>query len=431
MILVLGMGVTGLSVVKALHKNKHKFIIADSRDIPPLLNKFNEFCSKIYTGQWCKDILIGVNKIIISPGINPNENIVVWAKIIKIEIITDIDLFYQYIVNTTNAKLIAVTASNGKSTVVKMLTDILCACNIKAVACGNIGLPVLDALNHKIEIYVIELSSYQLDYIKNIKLDLALVLNITPDHLDRYKNFQQYMLAKLKIYSFSKKNLINADEKYTKNIHGPRFSVNNIINDLSVISCSDNKYFICNKQILFSLNDTKFIGRHNIENILAVLNIIVILNLSLLTAINVIKNFSPLKHRLEFINNFNGKDYFNDSKATNATSCICAIKAMFTRYNTVTLILGGTAKKESYEKLFNLINTKVSNTIIFGMSSKFFAQHINTTIKVNTLDEAIIVANKFNAKVVLFSPACASFDMFDNFSHRGQEFKKSLQRVFS
>jgi UDP-N-acetylmuramoylalanine--D-glutamate ligase len=408
--LILGCGLTGLSVANYLVKNNEKFIIADSRKTPPQAKNLPK--CKSYFGDWQLDILNGVTQIIISPGISPDEKIIQWATKKNIAIISDIDLFYENIKNQ-NKTLIGITGSNGKSTTTKLLEFVLQKLDKKAIACGNIGVPVLDIDFAKYDTFVMELSSYQLDIMQNAKFDFGTILNITPDHIERYKTIENYTNSKLKIHKISK-NIIDND--WT--IKVPKD------NQFGVLNCHGGKFVIFNDEVILDYKDCKLIGEHNLENILATFSFCHKLKLDLKKVSSVICKFKGLEHRLEFVKNIKGCDYYNDSKATNSVATIIAIKSLQNKYKNITLILGGVKKDEDYFELINLINNRVNQVVLIGESTDFFAKNIKITTIVAKKFADVLLIDKSDC--VLFSPACASFDMFDNFEQRGYEFKKLL-----
>lgn len=395
--LILGCGITGVSVANYLSKIGEKFVIADSRENPKLANTLPS-CQK-YFGSWNKKILDNISQIIISPGINPNEKIVIWAKEKGVEIMSDIDIFYIYNKSKT---FIGITGSNGKSTTTKLLEFVLQKLGKKAIACGNIGTPVLDIDTQKYDIYVLELSSYQLDYSTILKLDYGVILNITPDHLDRYHTFENYIDSKLKIYQISQNNIINPHNTWTKNFNGKKFI------DFGI-----------------DLSKTNLLGEHNKENILVVLTICQELGLSINDGFEYVKRFKGLEHRLECVATIDNCTYYNDSKATNAIATLTAIDAIKNKYKNMGLILGGRKKDEDYQQLFDLVNNTIKKVLLIGESKEFFAKNI--TIEKYYIDSfADIKQYAKNMDCVLLSPACASFDMFESFENRGNEFKMAI-----
>ena len=417
--LILGCGLTGLSVASYFAKNNTKFVIADNRNNPPLANELPQ--CQTYFGAWHKDILSSIDEIIISPGINPNEKIVLWAIEQKIKIISDIDLFYK---DNKDKTIIGITGSNGKSTTVKLLEFVLQKLGLKAVGCGNIGLPVLD-IKGVYEVIILELSSYQLDYVNDLKLNYGLILNITPDHLDRYKTIENYTNSKLKIHTISDEVIANRDANLTNSAIGFTNKVPKN-NDFGVIDCHGGKFVIFKDEVVLCYAQCKLFGTHNLENILAVLTICQQLKLDLKKVENAIYKFKGIEHRLEFVKTIDMVDFYNDSKATNASSAIVAIQALRAKYQTITLLLGGEKKAEDYTELLDLINFEKISVIVFGSSKEFFTSQLNNVKIAKNFKSAVNLAKQTSDECVLLSPACASFDEFSNFEERGHLFKKLL-----
>ena len=208
--LILGMGITGLSVARFFSNKNEIFRIADSRKIPMLLKVFQEenLVDDCYCGEWNKSILEDIDEVVISPGISQSEDIVKWIREKKIKLISDIELFGRY----SNAPIIGITGSNGKSTVTQLLGEMALASNLNAVICGNIGSPVLESISDTADLYIVELSSYQLDYTSELGLFAGVITNISPDHLDRYYNYEAYIASKLSIFPYCENVIINLDE---------------------------------------------------------------------------------------------------------------------------------------------------------------------------------------------------------------------------
>ena len=216
--LILGLGVTGLSVARFFNKNNISFRIADSRQEPPMLkiSKNENLLHDFYFGEWNVSLLDDISEIIISPGIAESELIVRWARKKNISIISDIELFGRYV----KAPMIGITGSNGKSTVTQLLGEMALASSLKAYICGNIGNPVMESMNDDAELYIVELSSYQLDYTNHLDLYAGVITNISPDHLDRYSSYSDYISSKLSIYKYSKFNIVNLNESEVSEIIG-------------------------------------------------------------------------------------------------------------------------------------------------------------------------------------------------------------------
>ena len=416
--LILGMGITGLSVARFFTNNNEIFRIADSRKEPSLLKTFQKenLLDDCYMGEWSKSILEDIDEVIISPGIAQSETIVQWIREKKIKLLSDIELFGRY----SNAPIIGITGSNGKSTVTQLLGEMALASNLNAVMCGNIGSPVLESISDTAELYIVELSSYQLDYTSELDLFAGVITNISPDHLDRYENFEAYIASKLSIYPYCENVIINLDESLQSGMAGDSYFAieKNNSNCIFLVRKVGNSYEVLYQdKLLVSSNELLVVGKHNIENLLAALTLGYQFGLPIKEMIKAAKTFKGLPHRLEFITSINHVDFYNDSKSTNAVSTKIAVNSLLEKYSQLVLILGGIAKQENYSELIELINEKVETVVLIGDSSKVFAEQLSVpTLKIaRSMEEAVGLSKSLtkNGAVVL-SPACASFDMFDD-----------------
>ena len=425
--LILGLGVTGLSVARFFIRNNIPFRIADSRQEPPMLkiSKNENLLHDFSFGDWSESLLDDISEVIISPGIAESESIVRWIHEKNISIISDIELFGRYV----KAPIIGITGSNGKSTVTQLLGEMALASAFKAYICGNIGNPVMESIYDDAELYIVELSSYQLDYTNQLDLFAAVITNISPDHLDRYDNYEAYISSKLSIYNYCKHKAINLSDSLLSEINGDclyGFDIND--SKCKFIAKTDkniHKIYFNNEEIISS-EGLAIVGVHNIENILAALSLGDMIGLSIANMVNATKAFKGLEHRLEFVTNINSVDYFNDSKSTNANSTITAINALSDRYDSIILIAGGIAKNEDYSTMFRLIGKKIQSIFLIGESKELFSQNIKgcSVNLVESMEEAVISSKKLAKEgAVLLSPGCASFDMFSDFSERGVVFK--------
>ncbi len=426
--LILGLGITGLSVARFFFKNEISFRIADTRQEPPMLevSKKEGLLSDAYFGDWNEHILTGISEVIISPGVAESEDIVIWMRKKNISIISDIELFGRYAM----APIIGITGSNGKSTVTQLLGEMAIADGKNAVICGNIGKPVMDSLSDEAELYVVELSSYQLDYTNKLSLLTGVITNITPDHLDRYSKFSDYISSKLSIYSYCKFQVINLNDDLLCDLSGHNFYAVESVDDRCDFSANriGDLYEVLHKgKSLLTSDDLKVVGRHNIENLLAALTLGYRFGLSLKVMTQAAIDFKGLEHRLEFVSTINDIDYYNDSKSTNAISSITAVNALSEKYNNLILIAGGISKKEDYSEFFKLINEKVNAVVLIGECSSDFSKQITAphVEVVESMKKAVSMATSMTeGGAVLLSPGCASFDMFSNFNERGEVFKR-------
>ena len=428
--LILGIGLTGLSVARFFSSNNIAYRIADSRLSPPMQDiciKEN-LLSDCHLGEWKESLLDNITEIIISPGIAETESIVGWARLQKIPVISDIELFGRY----TKAPIVGITGSNGKSTVTQLLGEMSIGSGKNAVICGNIGKPVMESLSDEAELYVVELSSYQLDYTNSLNLLTGVVTNITPDHLDRYPDYDIYIASKLNLYEYCQYSVVNLNEPLVKGVEGDSsYAIEEVTQscEFSAKKVGGVYTLYQGEDILMTSNDLMIVGRHNVENVLAALTLGHQVGLSVEEMIQVAKSFTGLPHRLEWVANLSGVDYFNNSKSTNAISTITAIEALSDRYKSIVLIAGGIAKKEDYSKLFQLISEKINAVILIGESATLFSQQINgcPVSIVESMKQAVI-SSKAIAKegAILLSPGCASFDMFVDFNERGEVFKRHV-----
>ncbi len=412
--LILGNGKTAQSVAQFLKSKNILFtLLEDTRNIKN------------------KNILQDVDEVFISPGIPQTQDIIVWALEQDISITSDIELFSRY----AQAPIVGITGSNGKSTVTQLLGEMIAKDGKKVAIGGNIGTPALDCLDDKVDYYVLELSSYQLDYTKNLKLYAGVVLNITPDHLDRYPSFEHYVKSKLSLYQHCQHPIINLDESLVPSMKGAKyFGMDIPKNDKSfgTVTCHGSCYLLKEDNSLMDVDDIKVIGKHNIANTLAVLALGDEIGLNMDTMITTIKTFKGLEHRLEWVTKKHNIDYYNDSKATNAIATITALSALSDKYENIVLIAGGIQKQEDYSALFELVDDKVTGVILIGQSAKAFGNHIHntTTHYADSMQSAVNTASTLIDKgAILLSPACASFDLFDDFEHRGRVFKKCVNQI--
>lgn len=472
--LVFGLGITGTSVINFLAKNKiNKIIALDTRDTPPdlqaLLQRHPEV--KVFYGsalakfKSIEDIknLAGVvpesNAItmVVSPGISLEEPLMLLAKKAKIEIIGDIELFARNV----KAPVIAITGSNGKSTVTSLLGDMALRAGINAGVGGNLGVPALDLLDPAKELYILEISSFQLETIKCLPLLAAALLNITPDHLDRHKSFANYKNAKLAIYNFAQNIVYNYDDQNTypennlnvaKNVPNYSsycFSLNTkkkidseqkIKSDQIkyVLQKINDEFYICkNNEKLFALNELKIIGMHNVANILAALTLAEIAALPLKSSIAAIKAYNPLPHRCELVAKINEVTWINDSKGTNVGATIASMEGIQPQIKgKLIVILGGEDKGLDFNDLRTPITKYARVVILLGKTADKIAKVLQNIeqveiIRASSLQDVVAKANAVAAPLdgVFFSPACSSFDMFANFKERGELFKQEVLKL--
>ncbi len=378
--------------------------------------------------------------MVVSPGVPSNAEILGKAKEKNIKIISELELA----ANFCKGKIIAITGTNGKTTTTSLCAHVFNSCGMKTYAAGNIGFAFSEiALVVQPDEFVsLEVSSFQLDLIDTFKPQAAVILNITPDHLNRYENkFEKYIESKLRIYKNQDKSdflIMNKDDLSLMN-YLTHFKSKNLYFSLS--EPQFDGCYLSGEQIIFnknsrlefncSIKDLSLKGEHNYQNAMAVIIAAKIFNLENEKIRVALSTFKGVEHRLEFVREIDGVIYVNDSKGTNVDSVWYALKSF---ENPIFLILGGQDKGNDYNKIKELVLEKVKKIYAIGSSAEkvfnFFHRDVKVEIK-GTLEEVVITANSEARKndVVLLSPACASFDMFDNYEHRGEVFKEAVNKL--
>lgn len=435
-VLVAGLGVTGLSVVKYLIRSGVEFDIADERDAHQNIDAHDKNIQR-HT-QFSVELFCGFDIIVLSPGIARAHPAVASALQAGVVVIGDIELF----ADAVGVPVIAVTGSNGKSTVVAWLTEVINECGLNAIACGNIGEPALDALLGDAQVLVLELSSYQLESTSSLRPLAATVLNVSEDHLDRYDDIEHYAATKRRIYEHAEHCLANFDDMRTwptpaNNVACDFFTISSAelssVNNGSTDSSDSEQSTVRWQRALVADASLAVPGEHNKSNALVVLALSSTLNLCTQQCIKALASFTGLAHRSQFVVEKSGVRWFNDSKGTNVDACEKAIVAMG---SPVILIAGGMAKGADFTPLQATVKEHVKLLLLLGTDKQTIAADLQGSADiqiVETLREAIIAAHNqaVPGDAVLLSPACASFDMFNNFEHRGDQFVATVNEVLA
>jgi len=434
--LVVGLGKTGLSVVRYLRTLGEAVIVVDSRDIPPGLNvlKSNYNDVDVYTGQFDVSLFLSARRIVVSPGVALAEPALVEARKNNIEIIGDLDLFAHEV----KAPVVGITGSNGKSTVTTLLASMASQDGINAVASGNIGTPVLDSLDDDIALYVLELSSFQLETLQHLPMKAAVVLNISADHLDRYENLAAYAMSKQVIYENAEVLVLNKDDRLASQISTAdarqlRFT-SGVPAENEFGLCGDKPVSLCfGQQKLVAVDDLKIRGRHNLQNALAALALGHAIGLSTENMLDALKKFKGLPHRTQFIAQIKGVNWINDSKATNVGATIAALIGLPGKH---VLIAGGIAKGADFSELTAVIKQHCRAVVLLGKDAEKIQSVIPEEIAVQRVTDmrSAVTAAAALAQPgdnVLLAPACASFDMFENFEQRGEVFIQAVEALVS
>ncbi len=429
--LVIGLGLTGYSVVKHLMKAGAQVTVADSRELPPYLQQIkDEFPAvEIIAGQIPYARFGSFERIITSPGIGIERQDAGHAGLL----IGDIELFVQQ----ASAPIIAITGSNGKSTVTMLVAEMLLAAGLKVKVGGNIGTPALDLLDQTLadyyipDYYVLELSSFQLETTYSLQACAATVLNISEDHMDRYPALEDYINVKKRIFKNASKLVVNRDDALTSpnlcHAESVSFGLDAPQGGNQFGLAGHSHSLLRGDTVLGEVEQITLQGEQNIANILAAMALVETSGVALQPAvINAALNYGGLPHRCEIVAEVNGVKWINDSKGTNAGATISAIGSF---QQELILIAGGKGKGADFSPLARKIKQRVNHTILFGEDAEIIFQSFDSSMsssRVDLLEQAVVQAKKLArpGSVVLFSPACASFDMFDNYEHRGNVFKQ-------
>lgn len=442
--LVVGLGVTGLSVVRYLRALGEAVVVVDSRDVPPALDALKADYADVeyHTGKFDDVLFVNAHRIVVSPGVALTETALLAAKGNAIEISGDVDLFSHEV----KAPVVGITGSNGKSTVTTLLTLMASKAGIEAVACGNIGTPVLDALSDDVALYVLELSSFQLESLQFLPMKAAVVLNISADHLDRYPGVSAYAASKQLIYANAETLVFNKDDVLAsaavvatakvgaeKSVIGFTLSQPEENEFGLTLAANETVMLSFGNRLLIAADQLKVKGEHNVQNALAALALGHAIGLPMDSMLTALQEFSGLPHRSQFVAQLNGVNWINDSKATNVGATIAALTGLAGKH---VLIAGGVAKDADFSSLAEIIRQHCRAVVLMGEDAKKISAVIaeSVTVKFVTDMRSAVLAAQSLAEAgdnVLLAPACASFDMFDNFEHRGTVFIQQVERLIS
>jgi UDP-N-acetylmuramoylalanine--D-glutamate ligase len=429
-VLVVGLGITGISAAHYLQKLGINFAIIDSREKPPLMDEFFQQMSDIpvFTGGFDEAAFKVATHLVVSPGVSLNEKAISKAIVNGAKIISDIDLFAC----SVNAPVVAISGSNGKSTVTTMLGEMAKEAGLKVGIGGNLGTPALDLLKQPAQLYVLELSSFQLERTSVLNAAAATVLNISPDHLDRHADIAEYAREKQRIFKGNGVMVINADDAMVNAMQEEGRSVFTF----SIKKKADfylqikgiGEYLMYKEQCLMPLAELPLEGRHNAANALAALALGVAVGLDEQAMCNALRKFKGLSHRMQRVAEIRGVTWVNDSKATNIGACVAALEGYERK---VILIAGGDAKGADMNEVTPAIREKAKSVVLMGKDAELIAQALSGCVPVffaaNMTQAVQIAAGLADAgDSVLLSPACASLDQYKNYQDRGEKFTKAV-----
>ncbi len=437
---VVGLGKTGMSCVRFLAQKGTPFSVIDSRQEPPGLKELVEQLPEVpvFLGGFDVDVLMAADELVVSPGISLAQPEITHAIAHGVKAIGDIELFCREI---GEKPVIAITGSNGKSTVTTLLGCMARQAGLKVAVGGNIGTPVLDLLDNDVDLYVLELSSFQLETTHSLQASAATVLNLSPDHMDRYASVVEYHAAKHRIYRNCKSAVYNLDDSLTtplipSNIPAVGFTSKKPDLGQYGLQAVDGSYWLCRgHEKLLDTSNMRILGRHNHMNALAALALGEAAGIELKAMLEALERFPGLAHRCQWVAEANGVSWFNDSKATNVGACIAAIEGLGTEIaGKLILIAGGDGKGADFSELQPPVSRYVRKVILIGRDAPLIEKQLEGWVSIDyakTLEAAVIASQEASTEgdAILLAPACASFDMFDSFEQRGERFVRLVKNL--
>jgi UDP-N-acetylmuramoylalanine--D-glutamate ligase len=430
---VVGLGKTGLSAVRYLRANGVAVSVTDSRAEPPGLAELRAFDREIPVrcGGFDASLLAEAQLVVISPGVAARGEFFEAARARGLPLVGDIELFAR----AATAPIAGITGTNGKSTVTTLLGRMAERAGCRVRTGGNLGEPALTLLDPQAQLYVLELSSYQLESTDSLQLAAAAVLNVSPDHLDRYADTEQYAAAKARIFRRCGTAIVNADDARVRAMVSAeqrqlRFSLlPGAPVEFGLIEQGGNLYLARDGQPLLAANELKMPGRHNLANALAALALGEALGLPAAALVAELREFTGLAHRTQWIADVAGVRYIDDSKGTNVGATIAAVAGL---PGPLLLIAGGDGKGQDFTPLRDALQAKVRYALLIGRDARLLGQVLEGTCTIEycaSLESAVLAAARVARRgdTVLLSPACASLDMFRDYAHRGAVFAAAVR----
>ncbi|MCE9843555.1 UDP-N-acetylmuramoyl-L-alanine--D-glutamate ligase [Vibrio chemaguriensis] len=426
-VVVVGLGITGLSVVKHLRKNQPQLVVKviDTRVNPPGAERLPEGV-QLHSGGWNTDWLSDADLIVTNPGIAlaTPELQALLAK--GTTVVGDIELFAWAV----QKPVIAITGSNGKSTVTDLTGVMAKAAGLDVGVGGNIGVPALDLLEHDADLYVLELSSFQLETTSSLKLKAAAFLNLSEDHMDRYQGMSDYRQAKLRIFDHADLAVVNRDDQETfPDAEMPLVTFGSDNQDFGLEVDGNRTWLLDHGQRVVASDELKLVGKHNLSNALVVLALLKAAGVDYHNALNALKNYTGLTHRCQVVADNQGVKWVNDSKATNIASTMAALSGLEST-GKLYLLVGGVGKGADFSPLKPIFATLNLQLCCFGVDGDEFMPLHESAIRFDTMEDVIqqVSSQLKPGDMVMLSPACASFDQFDNFMARGDAFAALAQK---
>ncbi len=432
---IVGLGRTGMSCARYLRARGWRLAVTDTRAKPPEMARLAELDASIPVRVGVLDpaLLDGADLVVASPGVSLAEPFFMKARRQGVEIVGDIELFAR----AADAPVVGITGTNGKSTVTTLVGKMAERAGVRVRVGGNLGEPALDLLKSGTQLYVLELSSFQIDATQALNLKAATVLNVTPDHLDRYATVEDYAASKARIFDHCDTSVINLDDPLVVAMPRPGqktvgFSLRASIGaDYAVATHNGEWWLTRREEPLMPVAAMKIKGLHNAANALASLALGDAVGLPMAAMLEELATFAGLPHRSQWVADVDGVTYINDSKGTNVGATIAAVSGM---QGPLVMIAGGDGKNQDFSALAEVFRGKVRHTVLIGRDAAAVAaalQSVCTLEMCTTLEEAVRAAAKAAqpGDTVLLSPACASLDMFRDYTHRGAVFAQAVKEL--
>ncbi len=425
---VFGLGMSGLAIAKKLSSlGSHVFVTdsnAEDKLDQTILKELKLMNVDVELGGHSAKSIEKAELIVLSPGVPSTIKILNDARQKNIPVISEIELAYRFFTKP----IIAITGTNGKTTTTALIGELFKAAGRRVAVAGNIGVPLISIDDSELDFIVAEISSYQLETVVSFRPWISILLNLTEDHLTRHGNMEEYGRIKSKIFSNQRKTdylVYNADDPLVTDIA--------IKSEARLVPFSKRH---AQEFFVMPISEIKIKGEHNLENAMAAVAAAKIAGVINDVISLVLRTFPGVEHRIEFVRDVDGVQYYNDSKATNADSTIVALKALGSMSKNIILILGGRDKGGDLTAMAQKINETVKKVILIGEATERFEQALlksgfKNIEKATTLNQAVIRSQNSSSAhdIVLLSPACASFDMFKNFEDRGEQFKTLVKQL--
>jgi len=427
-VVIIGLGKTGLSCVTYFRQRGITPLVLDTRNNPPGKELLPADCNLV-TGPLNPEILCSASLIVASPGVALATPALQAAQAAGVEIIGDVELFAR----EAKAPVIAITGSNGKSTVTTLVGLMAEQAGLNVGVGGNIGTPALDLLLQPADLYVLELSSFQLETTSSLQPIAATILNLSEDHLDRYDGMAGYLRAKQRIFANAKHVVVNRDDSATMPPHQTYWQSFGLDSkSYGRIQQPDGLWLSVNGSPVLSVASLHIVGAHNQMNALAAMALADAVGIPQSAQLSVLASFTGLAHRCQFVREVNGVRWINDSKATNVGSTLAAVAGVSENVGgRLWLLAGGQGKGQDFSPLKPLLAGQIYQMVCFGQDADVLMQLANNTYRTTDLDEAVnfIAEQVETGDWVLLAPACASLDQFRNFEQRGQRFAELVNEL--